>query len=676
MGQFKFLGVMRKFVCFLYALYVTPVLFAQIVGVKMDNSNGLFGFVDASEKWVVQPKYVYATWNNKQRIGIVRMQYQVFGMIDENGKIIYPIEKYIHYIRLSSLLNNTKMTNYVQLTDFNRNCGLGDMEGKLLIPCQYSTFSILDTHPQYTYISICNSKQKYGLADAKGNIIIPCEYKGFYVVKSTPEPYIKVTGVNQKVGLATKDGKFLLPCQYDNIVLMTDIGNYIIATNSNGKIGLYSFRGEVIVPEEFNKLDVLSKDYIYTTKYVGEDTFEGVYSFEERKEIIPCIYKHVLFSTDHNCIYLTDVDDRKGIYDTKGNIIIPVGAYDKLVRVGQNIYSISKDSKWGLWGNGKELLSCQYDDVVTFEDDVAKVKKDGVVMLVNNLFAANKEFQIVSNKPVKSKKGDNNIHSNFPAPDSDVDINIPTTSKQAENMFAFIICNENYPDAPVPYSLNDGRMFREYCQKTLGLPEKNINLYEDATYGNMIAAVDKIKSIAEAYDGEASIIFYYAGHGFPDEKKSTAYLLPIDGDIRDITTTGYSLARLYNEFADINLISSFLFLDACFSGTKREDQMLSESRSVAIKVKKESPQGNMIVFSAAQGDETAHQMEEKHHGLFTYYLLKELQASNGDIDMGTLTRNVIKQVKRQSVVINNKMQTPTVITSQTLSNNWQTMKLK
>ncbi|MBR1410960.1 MAG: caspase family protein [Prevotella sp.] len=84
----------------------------------------------------------------------------------------------------------------------------------------------------------------------------------------------------------------------------------------------------------------------------------------------------------------------------------------------------------------------------------------------------------------------------------------------------------------------------------------------------------------------------------------------------------------------------------------------------------------MIVFSAAQGDETAHQMEEKHHGLFTYYLLKELQATGGEVDMGTLTEYVTKQVKRQSVVINNKKQTPTVVPSKTLAEHWQGIKLR
>ena len=201
-------------------------------------------------------------------------------------------------------------------------------------------------------------------------------------------------------------------------------------------------------------------------------------------------------------------------------------------------------------------------------------------------------------------------------------------------------------------------------------------MYEDATFGTIIAAVEKMKSIADAYDGEASVIFYYAGHGFPDEKQSTAYLLPIDGNASDITTTGYSLAKLYKDLAALKLKSSVVFLDACFSGAKREDNMLASSRGVAIKVKEEAPTGNMVVFSAAQGDETAHQLEEKGHGLFTYYLLKELQQTNGDVTLGELSEFVTKQVKRQSVVINNKKQTPTVIPSQAVVNSWQGMKLK
>jgi hypothetical protein len=56
--------------------------------------------------------------------------------------------------------------------------------------------------------------------------------------------------------------------------------------------------------------------------------------------------------------------------------------------------------------------------------------------------------------------------------------------------------------------------------------------------------------------------------------------------------------------------------------------MLASARGVAIKVKEEKPQGNLVVVSASQGDETAYPYNEKRHGLFTYYLLEKLQESN------------------------------------------------
>ena len=223
--------------------------------------------------------------------------------------------------------------------------------------------------------------------------------------------------------------------------------------------------------------------------------------------------------------------------------------------------------------------------------------------------------------------------------------------------------------------MNDGRIFREYCVKTLGLPENHVRMYEDATYGNIVAAVEEMKQLADAYEGDAELIFYYAGHGVPAEKENTAYLLPVDGSSSDVTATGYPLSKLYEQLSQMKLKDVTVFLDACFSGAKREDEMLVSARGVAIKTKAEAPRGNMVVFSAATGDETAHQLEEKGHGLFTYYLLKKLQQTQGNVTLGELSEYVTKQVKRQSVVINNKRQTPTTTPSESMTTIWTAMKL-
>lgn len=140
--------------------------------------------------------------------------------------------------------------------------------------------------------------------------------------------------------------------------------------------------------------------------------------------------------------------------------------------------------------------------------------------------------------------------------------------------------------------------------------------------------------------------------------------------------TCYSLQQFYKELGDMPSAGVTVFMDACFSGSKRGEGMLASARGVAIKAKAQAPQGKMVVFSAAQGDETAYPFKEKEHGLFTYYLLKKLQETKGNVTYGELSTYLQTEVKRKSIVANNKSQTPTVNASQSVANNWKTMKLK
>jgi hypothetical protein len=122
--------------------------------------------------------------------------------------------------------------------------------------------------------------------------------------------------------------------------------------------------------------------------------------------------------------------------------------------------------------------------------------------------------------------------------------------------------------------------------------------------------------------------------------------------------------------------STLVFLDACFSGANRDGSMLASARGVAIKAKPTAPIGNMVVFSAAQGDETAYPYKDKGHGLFTYYFLKKLQETKGDVTLGELSEYITDQVGKQSIVINRKSQTPNVSVSSSLQEDWKKMKIQ
>ncbi len=258
---------------------------------------------------------------------------------------------------------------------------------------------------------------------------------------------------------------------------------------------------------------------------------------------------------------------------------------------------------------------------------------------------------------------------------SSVDINIPETKTHTPNTFVVIFANENYKNvAAVPFAKNDGTIFRQYCQKTLGIPNINIHYVENASYNDIRLELAWLKNVCEQYEGTASVILYYAGHGIPDASDKSAYLLPVDGDGRYVAT-GYKLDELYEKLGDMPTKSVVVLLDACFSGANKDGKMLASERGVAIKSRPGMPKGNTVVFSAAQGDETALPNEAEGHGMFTYYILKKLQETKGDVTLQDLSQYVIREVGRTSAV-QNKPQTPTITPSVAVSDEWKSWKLK
>ena len=232
-----------------------------------------------------------------------------------------------------------------------------------------------------------------------------------------------------------------------------------------------------------------------------------------------------------------------------------------------------------------------------------------------------------------------------------VDTKIAVNSQTDDKTFVVIVSNENYKhEESVPFARNDGEVFKVYCQKTLGIPEDHIRFAPDATLGEMNFAIYWLGNMLKAYDGEGKAIVYYSGHGMPDESGKEAYLLPVDG-FSQSTEGALSTKSLYK--------------------AKRDGKMLASSRGVAIKAKTDPVSDNTVVFSAAQGDETAYPFKSQRHGLFTYYILDKMQQSGGSTTLGELSDYVTLNVKRKAVVENNgKSQTPTVIASSN-NNGWR-----
>jgi hypothetical protein len=265
---------------------------------------------------------------------------------------------------------------------------------------------------------------------------------------------------------------------------------------------------------------------------------------------------------------------------------------------------------------------------------------------------------------------------------SDVDLNIPESPGKNQNIYALIIGNEDYKsfqagladEINVAFAMRDASIFKEYVNKTLGVPEENIKLLINARSVEMHREIKKLASYIKALGGDAEIIIYYAGHGLPDEVTHEPFLMPVDVSGTDLQFA-VKLTSVYSTLTATPTHRITLFLDACFSGGAR-DQGLIAARGVKIKPKEGVMAGNLVVFSASSGEQSSMAYQEKNHGMFTYFLLKKIRETRGNISYKALSDYLSREVAVTSLRINGKEQNPQVSVGEDALGQWESWMLK
>lgn len=450
----------------------------------------------------------------------------------------------------------------------------------------------------------------WGFVDETGRLAIPCRY------------YLLSKGFSEgKCPVLWAPGPFTLACAY-----IDKTGKTIIRTRYTYADSFLD--GYAVTMDKNNYWKLIDQTGTTITSFPADVTAVG---------------------NMHKGYFAGTVNGKVGILDTQGQWVVKP-QYDEIM--------------WGNEGNA-------------FDRGYVKAKKDGVVGYIDH---AEKWYSQEYVENMSTKESITTTPSSISEKPgtfstSDVDVEIPETDAKREETFVVILANENYKrESVVDYAANDGSVFKEYCEKTLGIPSSNVHYVQDATLNDMRAEVDWLTMVAKAFDGDARLMFYYAGHGVPDEESRSSYLIPVDGYGANINT-GYRLSDLYSSLASVPAKSVVVLLDACFSGAQRDGDMLASARGVAIKAKPEVPKGNMVVLSAASGDETAYKYEDKKHGMFTYYLLKKLKDAGEKATISDIAEFVRKHVSRTSIVQNSKPQTPTVMVSPSMENVWEGMTL-
>ncbi len=512
-----------------------------------------------------------------------------------------------------------------------------------------------------------DKKNKIGLLDENGKVVVPFDYcyisptmssedesndDLYFIVKK------ELDGLDA-MGMANDKGKLVVPVKYD-FVQVFNKGFFRTKTNDN-KYGIYSEKDKEIIPPVYMFISLFGKNLFNVVEYGSDYSRNGIID-EKGKVFIP-IDKHHFSLLNDDIIksfgdysiklwekpmqQLWSIKAKKAI-SNKYNMILEMK--EDLFVVGNDMHHVEggEDHEYegGKWGfidtNGNEIIPLIYDKVQSFKDGVAQVEKDGKAKLLTNPLHGT-TLQVSGSQQI--------------------DTDIPVLNKTNEETFAFIFANENYNNFPeaAQFSINDGKIFAEYCRKTFGVPDNNVRYYEDATYGNMASAMKKIADIAEVYDGDASIIIYFSGLGYTDSKTNDAYLLPVDASLATIASTAYNMKDLSSSLNKLNTKSTLLFIDAPLSGLDKNGKSLSSSRGVAIKNSFKATEGNLVIMSSSGSSGNAYSSKKYAHGLYTYALLDYIKQKGGNCSIKEAIDYATKWVKKETLNGYEHSQTPEVI---------------
>ncbi|MDP3544086.1 MAG: caspase family protein [Elusimicrobiota bacterium] len=230
-----------------------------------------------------------------------------------------------------------------------------------------------------------------------------------------------------------------------------------------------------------------------------------------------------------------------------------------------------------------------------------------------------------------------------------------------ETKFAVVVGVENYQAIPkAEHAARDVRAVKAHLMAA-GYPERNIVTLVDQQAGK--SALEKYLEawLPRNTDERSTVLFYFSGHGAPDPEKGEAYLMPWDSDAKYTESTGYPVKRLYAKLNALKARRVLVAMDACFSGAGPRSVIGKGLRPLVSKVDDGGGSaGRVGALTASASDEMTGSDDASGHGLFTYHLLKALNARGGKATLKELFDTLSPKV-RDAARRDNRDQTPQLV---------------
>lgn len=678
-------------------------------GLAAVNYFGKWGFINASGNWAIEPRFsnaesfseglacvkAFGKWGFIDRSGdwVIEPRYHAVSMFSEGLAVVFYdgsyrfVDKTGRYGIDDGFGNALPFSDGLAFVEKDGYKGYIDHLGNWIIKDHFD-----EAYSFSNGMALIGRNGKYGFINQRGEEVIRIKYEDGFRFNEGMAP-VKEGG---KWGYIDTRGSWVILPQFTYAAPFNE--GFAVA-GAKGRFGLINKAGYWVIEPEFEAMKGIARTISFKEE-IEKMVIRKVYQWQLKGEF------------EKTVDYLDRVtkENRNKAIERITNDCIQEIALEHVNLSVTMLGSYNADSEYfilNLQGALRSMIPVPLDEALWFRDNWERAE------LKNPVFALVDDHLMLSALEVKLEDKiyayDASVHGylqgenhngtvfdpiNINLPDisalelynqpvtrvngvSDIDQHIPENLIVQSNVFALVIGNEDYSsyqvgsggEINVDYAEADARTFAAYLNRTFGLPKENITLLINATVGQMNQAIDRLASLAKVYDGEAELIFYYAGHGLPDEDTKEPYLIPVDVSGSDLTYA-LKLEEVYNQLSAYETHRVTVFLDACFSGGARSQGLLA-SRGVRIRPKSPFVLGNLIVFSASSGNQTAYAYIEQGHGMFTYFLLKKIQETRGSVTYGDLAFYVMDEVNKKSLLINNREQTPVLKLSPIFQNTWK-----
>lgn len=356
----------KLFSFFGYFFFLKGIVFCQEYAVGYRNDDGFATAyksmpVKAGDNKKTENRYGLINSNGKF---ILPMVYRAIYSSGEDG--IYQVKDTLDYMALYNAVSQRFITDAVYFDIKRFSEGLAMIEKKIFSPFGFY----------------------WGAVDKKGNIVIPFEYKYLGSLKEGLINFKK----ESKMGYMDRNMKVVIPETYYNYADFSN-GLAVASPVEGGKKGFINKNNNMVIPPSYEEAFGFNKGYAIVELKKSQRPGRGSQSktIPAEMQIINKQGKPVTNATYHSIstcntggLFVVSRNDKKGVIDSTGIVILPLEYKDAETDNNGNIIFRNAADKYGMINNkGAIIMKPEYDYIASPLYEKMYYKQNGRVAIMD-----------------------------------------------------------------------------------------------------------------------------------------------------------------------------------------------------------------------------------------------------------------------------------------------------